>query len=89
MISVDRSLRIAIFDQKSPRVTRPMSIADPKRTFELPEPDPHSLVGFPRPGILLDSALGTFDVENVLKERMHVQPEETRCRGIRRSPQGD
>jgi hypothetical protein len=39
-----------------------------------------------RPGILLDSALGTFDVENVLKERMHVQPEETRCRGVRRSP---
>ena len=30
---------------------------------------------FPRPGISLDSALGTFDVENVLKERMHVQRE--------------
>ena len=42
--------------------------------------------GIPRPGNLLDSALGTFDVENVLKERMHVQPEETRCRGVRRSP---
>jgi hypothetical protein len=41
---------------------------------------------FPRPGIFLDSALGTFDVENVLKERMHVQPEETRFRGVRRSP---
>ena len=39
------------------------------------------LLEFPRPGILLDSALGTFEVENVLKERMHVQPEETRFRG--------
>jgi hypothetical protein len=49
VITVERSLRIAIFDQKSPQVaqgSRPMSIADPKRTFELPEPDPHSLVGF-------------------------------------------
>ena len=43
----------------------------------------------PPPGVFLDSALGTFDVENVLKERMHVQPEETRCRGVRRSPEGD
>jgi hypothetical protein len=34
----------------------------------------------------LDSALGTFSVENVLKERMHVQPEETRFRGTGRRP---
>ena len=40
----------------------------------------------PRPGISLDSALGTFYVENVLKERMHVQHEETRFRGVRGSP---
>ena len=40
----------------------------------------------PRPGISLDSALGTFNRENVLKERMHVQREETRCRGVRGSP---
>jgi hypothetical protein len=43
----------------------------------------------PRPENFLDSALGTFDVKNVLEERMHVQPEETRCRGVRRSPEGD
>jgi len=55
VITVDRSLRIAIFDQKSSRGTRPMSIADPKRTFELPEPDPHSLVGFRLPNSLRDS----------------------------------
>ncbi len=41
---------------------------------------------FPRPEILLDSALGTFIVENVLKEDMHVQRKETRFRGVRRSP---
>jgi len=46
----------------------------------------HRVLRLPRPGILMDSALGTFDVENVLKERMHVQPEEARCRGVRRSP---
>src|ERR1044072_4745693 len=38
----------------------------------------------PRPGISLDSALGTLFIENVLKERMHVQREETRCSGVRR-----
>jgi hypothetical protein len=52
-------------------------------------PQPIYRIVLPRPGNLLDSALGTFDVENVLKERMHVQPEETRCRGVRRSPEGD
>ncbi|MBV8903175.1 MAG: transposase, partial [Acidobacteriia bacterium] len=42
--------------------------------------------GIPRPANSLDSALGTFNVENVLKERMHVQPEETRFRGTGRRP---
>src|SRR5438445_13885682 len=37
-----------------------------------------SMKQVPRPGISLDSALGTFYVENVLKERMHVQHEEPR-----------
>src|SRR5215470_6587281 len=32
------------------------------------------------------NALGTFDVKNVLKERTHVQPEETRCRGRPKEP---
>jgi len=45
-----------------------------------------AVIAIPRPGISLDSALGTFDMENVLKERMHVQREETRCRGVRGSP---
>ena len=40
----------------------------------------------PRPGISMDGALGTFDVENVLKEEMHGQREETRFRGVRGSP---
>jgi hypothetical protein len=47
------------------------------------------LLFVPRPGISVDSALGTFDVENVLKERMHVQRKETRFGGVRGSPQGD
>jgi hypothetical protein len=34
----------------------------------------------------LDSALGTFNVEDVLKERVHAQPEETRFRGTGRRP---
>jgi hypothetical protein len=41
----------------------------------------------PRPEISLDSALGTFKVENVLKEQRHVQRKETRFRGRRRSPE--
>jgi type I restriction enzyme M protein len=40
----------------------------------------------PRPTISLDRALGTFVVENVLKEEMHVQLKEARFRGVRRSP---
>jgi hypothetical protein len=49
---------------------------------------PRIMVQFdlPRPGISVESALGTFDVENVLKERMHVQSEETRFRGVRGRP---
>jgi len=41
---------------------------------------------FPRPEIWMDSAVGTFDVENVLKERVHVQRKETRFGGVRGSP---
>ncbi len=40
----------------------------------------------PRPTISLDSVLGTFVMENVLTERMHVQRQETRFRDVRRSP---
>ena len=35
----------------------------------------------PGRGISWDSALGTFDIENVLKDAMHVQREETRFQG--------
>jgi transposase len=44
-----------------------------------------SLLRLPRPEISMDSALGTFDIENVLR-RMHVQREEKRFRRVRRSP---
>ena len=42
-----------------------------------------------RPGISLDSSLGTFDMKNVLKENHNVEFEETRFRGCGRSPKGD
>jgi hypothetical protein len=44
-------------------------------------------MNIPRPAISLDSALGTFDVENVLQEGMHVQRQETRFGGVRGSPE--
>jgi hypothetical protein len=43
----------------------------------------------PRPGISLDSSLGTFCRENVLKEEKDVQHKESRFRGCGRSPEGD
>jgi 1-phosphatidylinositol phosphodiesterase len=34
----------------------------------------------------IGQCFGTFLIENVLKERMHVQRKETRCSGVRRRP---
>ncbi len=48
-----------------------------------------SVVELPRPGILMDSSLGTFEMENVLLRRENVEHKEDRFRGCGRSPQGD